>query len=54
VVAGGDRADAGLRDPAWWGNGTACASDAKKFGSWSSNLMTEYSPGVAGLLRDVA
>ena len=31
-----------MRDPAWWGNGTACASDAKKFGSWSSNLMTEY------------
>ena len=31
-----------MRDPAWWGNGTACASDSKKFGSWSSNLMTEY------------
>ena len=31
-----------MRDPAWWGNGTACASDAKKFGSWSSNLRTEY------------
>ncbi|GAA4621924.1 hypothetical protein GCM10023196_012070 [Actinoallomurus vinaceus] len=31
-----------LRNPAWWGTGTACASDAKKFGSWSSNLMTEY------------
>lgn len=30
------------RDEAWWGAGTACASDAKKFGSWSSNLMTEY------------
>ncbi|GGP09672.1 Tn3 family transposase [Nonomuraea glycinis] len=43
-----------MRDPLWWGNGTACASDSKKFGSWSSNLMTEYSPGVAGLLRDVA
>jgi hypothetical protein len=25
-----------MRDPAWWGEGTACASDAKKFGSWSS------------------
>ena len=24
------------RDPLWWGNGTACASDSKKFGSWSS------------------
>ena len=40
-----------MRDPAWWGGGTACASDAKKFGSWSSNLMTEYhvrygGPGV--------
>jgi hypothetical protein len=23
------------------GSGTACASDSKKFGSWSSNLMTE-------------
>jgi len=31
-----------MRDPHWWGDGTACASDAKKFGSWSSNLMTEY------------
>jgi TnpA family transposase len=30
------------RDQAWWGEGTACASDSKKFGSWSSNLMTEY------------
>jgi TnpA family transposase len=30
------------RDPLWWGRGTACASDAKKFGSWSSNMMTEY------------
>ncbi|MGH8918492.1 MAG: Tn3 family transposase, partial [Actinomycetes bacterium] len=31
-----------VRDPAWWGEGTACASDSKKFGSWSSNFMTEY------------
>jgi TnpA family transposase len=31
-----------MRDPAWWGDGTACASDSKKFGSWSSNLMTEW------------
>jgi TnpA family transposase len=30
------------RDPLWWGHGTACASDSKKFGSWSSNMMTEY------------
>jgi hypothetical protein len=31
-----------MRDRAWWGDGTACASDSKKFGSWSSNLMTEW------------
>ncbi|MGH3546741.1 MAG: Tn3 family transposase [Pseudonocardiaceae bacterium] len=31
-----------MRDPAWWGEGTACASDSRKFGSWSSNLMTEW------------
>jgi len=31
-----------VRDEAWWGQGTACASDSKKFGSWSSNFMTEY------------
>ncbi|MER7694706.1 Tn3 family transposase [Streptomyces sp. NPDC097610] len=30
------------RDTAWWGRGTAFASDSKKFGSWSSNFMTEY------------
>lgn len=30
------------RDPGWWGEGTACASDSRKFGSWSSNLMTEW------------
>ena len=30
------------RDPGWWGTGTACASDSKKFGSWESNLMSEY------------
>jgi TnpA family transposase len=39
------------RDTGWWGEGTACASDSKKFGSWSSNFMTEYhvrygGPGV--------
>ncbi|WP_406739500.1 Tn3 family transposase [Streptomyces sp. NBC_00853] len=39
------------RDQAWWGEGTACASDSKKFGSWSSNFMTEWhqryrGPGV--------
>ncbi len=30
------------RDERWWGTGTACASDSKKFGSWQSNLMTEW------------
>ncbi|GAA1129187.1 Tn3 family transposase [Arthrobacter flavus] len=39
------------RNPAWWGTGNACASDSKKFGSWESNLMTEWhnrygGPGV--------
>ncbi|MEI5100225.1 Tn3 family transposase [Streptomyces sp. PmtG] len=39
------------RDEQWWGEGTACASDSKKFGSWSSNFMTEWhqryrGPGV--------
>ena len=31
-----------VRDAAWWGSGTSCASDSKKFGSWQSNFMTEY------------
>ena len=27
----------------WWGNDTtACASDAKKFGAWDQNLLTEW------------
>jgi hypothetical protein len=40
------------RLPAIWGEGTsACASDAKKFGAWDQNLMTEWhvryrGPGV--------
>ncbi|GAA2271546.1 Tn3 family transposase [Kitasatospora sp. NPDC001175] len=39
------------RDEMWWGTGTACASDSRKFGSWPSNLMTEWhqryrGPGV--------
>jgi TnpA family transposase len=39
------------RDEAWWGQGTACASDSKRFGAWESNLMTEWharyrGPGV--------
>lgn len=36
------------RDGAWWGQGTACASDSKKFGSWSSNFMTEYHARYGG------
>jgi TnpA family transposase len=36
------------RDPAWWGTGTACASDSKKFGSWESNLMTEWHQRYGG------
>ncbi len=36
------------RDPAWWGNGTACASDSKKFGSWEANLMTEWHARYGG------
>src|SRR5579875_858897 len=31
-----------VRDAAWWGTGTSCASDSRRFGSWSSNFMTEY------------
>jgi TnpA family transposase len=39
------------RDRAPWGDGTACASDSRRFGSCSSNLMTGYhvrygGPGV--------
>lgn len=39
------------RDRDLWGEGTACASDSKKFGAWESNLMTEWhnryrGPGV--------
>jgi TnpA family transposase len=36
------------RDPAWWGTGSACASDSKKFGSWESNLMTEWHQRYGG------
>jgi hypothetical protein len=31
-----------VRDPAWWGEATSIASDSKRFGSWDSNLMTEF------------
>ncbi len=36
------------RDPAWWGTGTACASDSKSFGSWESNVMTEWHARYGG------
>ena len=36
------------RDETWWGTGTACASDSKKFGSWESNLMTEWHQRYGG------
>jgi len=36
------------RDERWWGEGTACASDSKKFGSWESNLMTEWHARYGG------
>ncbi|TCO60754.1 Tn3 family transposase [Actinocrispum wychmicini] len=36
------------RNETWWGTGTACASDSKKFGSWSSNLMTEWHARYGG------
>ena len=31
-----------LRNPRLWGEGQACASDGKRFESWSQNLMTEW------------
>lgn len=32
-----------VRHPEWWGaETTACASDAKKFGAWDQNLLTEW------------
>ncbi|WP_408629915.1 Tn3 family transposase [Amycolatopsis aidingensis] len=37
-----------VRDPQWWGQGTTCASDSKKFGSWESNLMTEWHQRYGG------
>ncbi|MFI7640499.1 Tn3 family transposase [Nonomuraea sp. NPDC049400] len=30
------------RDVALWGEGTSCASDSRKFGSWAANAMTEW------------
>ncbi len=43
-----DHATFAARDTAWWGHGNACASDSKKFGSWSSNFMTEYHARYGG------
>jgi hypothetical protein len=40
------------RDPKLWGAGTACASDSKKFGSWESNLMTEWHARLPRPRRD--
>ena len=37
-----------VRDSEWWGQGTACASDSKQFGSWSSNVMTEWHARYGG------
>jgi len=37
------------RDARWWGTGSACASDSKKFGSWESNLMTEWHQRKTGV-----
>ena len=31
-----------VRDTMLWGQGTTCTSDSKQFGSWDSNLMTEW------------
>ena len=33
-----------IRNPRIWGNGNACASDGKHFGSWDQNLMAEWNP----------
>jgi TnpA family transposase len=30
------------RETEWWGEATTTASDSKRFGSWESNLMTEF------------
>ena len=36
------------RDELLWGTGTACTSDSKQFGSWESNLMTEWHARYGG------
>ena len=38
-----------VRHTALWGEATtACASDAKKFGAWDQNLMTEWHARYGG------
>ncbi|MGW4665509.1 Tn3 family transposase [Streptosporangium sandarakinum] len=41
-----------VRDASSWGPGTACASDSRRFGSWSANFMTEWHQryGGAGIM----
>src|SRR5260370_2398234 len=36
------------REVELWGPGTACASDSRKFGSWSANFMTEWHQRYGG------
>lgn len=36
------------RDVELWGAGTSCASDSRKFGSWSANVMTEFHQRYGG------
>ncbi|GAA2440653.1 hypothetical protein GCM10010191_65740 [Actinomadura vinacea] len=36
------------RDTTLWGPGTSCASDSRKFGSWSANHMTEWHQRYGG------
>ncbi len=36
------------RDVLLWGEGTTCTSDSTEFGSWDSNLMTEWHNRYAG------
>jgi TnpA family transposase len=37
-----------VRDPRLWGQGTACASDSRRFGAWDSNLLTEWHARYGG------
>lgn len=40
------------RDSRWWGKATTTASDSKRFGSWDSNLMTQFHAryGAGGIM----